>query len=177
MDIVRLTFVKDHEGAALYEFVIYPRECIVSLLVLNGHLKKKYNVHFIMNIIIIYNEHFIMYSSLIKQRNTTVLYKAVLWVCSEDLFLFKNCSVEKGLCVPYYLHLFLPSSIRWTLPAISIITELLCVEPPRGPWQLTAAERRCVCKWLGRGQKANVLVKLHSKPLSWNSDSQQLHSW
>lgn len=40
MDIVQLTFVKDHTGAALYEFVIYPRECIGALVVLNGHFLK-----------------------------------------------------------------------------------------------------------------------------------------
>lgn len=103
--------------------------------------------------------------------------KLHFWGCSEDLFLFRSCSVEKGLCVPHYLRLFMPCSIRWTLPAIFIITELLCVEPLRGPWQLTATGRRCVCKWLGSGQKGNVLVMLHGKPLSWNSDSQQLYPW
>lgn len=70
---------------------------------------------------------------------------------------------------------FMPCSIRWTLLAIFIITELLCVEPLKGPWQLIATERRYVYKWLGSGQKWNVLVKLHSKLLSWYSDSQQLY--
>lgn len=51
----------------------------------------------------------------------------------------------------HYLHFFMLCSIRWTLLAIFIITGLLCVEPPKGLWQLIAAERRYVHKWLDNG--------------------------
>lgn len=77
----------------------------------------------------------------------------------------------------HYLHFFIPCSIRWILLAIFIITELLCVVLPKGPWQLIAAERRYVYKWLGNGQKWNVLLKLHRKLLSWDSVTQQLCPW